>query len=227
MQGCRPFFMAAPGPMVPCGLPMIIFDFDGTLVNSMHLCVTELMETFKAMNLPVPPQAELEKCNGPSHEEAARLLKLPEKLQREFLRIRGEYQMTLMDSCQEIYPGVVKMLDVLSACADLFIASNGSQEYIDRSLKNWSIGKYFKKAKGGDPSRTKGQLVAELIQDYRPCRAIMVGDRLSDILAGKENGLCTVAAAYGFGSPEEWREADRQAYSVEDLTDICLQLCGR
>jgi phosphoglycolate phosphatase len=219
--------MAAPGFAVPCGLPMIIFDFDGTLVNSMHLCVTELKKTFLTMNLPVPPQAELEKCNGPSHEEAAELLKVPKELQAEFLRIRSGYQMSLMDSCQKIYPGVPKMLDTLSACATLCIASNGGQEYVDRSLSNWGIGKYFLKAMGGEASRTKSQLVGELLKEFRPLRAVMAGDRLSDILAGKENGLYTVAAAYGFGTEAEWREADRQACSVEELTDICLQFCGR
>jgi phosphoglycolate phosphatase-like HAD superfamily hydrolase len=206
---------------------MIIFDFDGTLVDSMHLCVTELTETFLAMKLPVPSQAELEKCNGPSHEEAAELLKVPRDKQAEFLKIRGGYQMELVDSCQKIYPGVPKMLDTLSACATLCIASNGRQEYVDRSLSNWNIGKYITKAKGGDVSRTKGQLVGELLKEYRPLRAVMAGDRLSDILAGKENGLYTVAAAYGFGSKDEWREADVQAHSVEELTDICLQFCGR
>ena len=227
MQGCRPFFMAAPGPYIPCGLPMIIFDFDGTLVDSMRLCVSELRETFRAMNLPVPPQAALEACNGPSHEQAAELLKLPKELLAEFLRIRGEYQMALMESCQQIYPGVPEMLNTLSACANLCIASNGRQEYVDRSLANLGIGRYFLKAKGGEVTSTKGQLIGAFLEEYRPCRAIVAGDRLSDFLAGKENGLYTVAACYGFGSPEEWREADRQAATVKELTDICLQFCGR
>ncbi len=227
MQGCRPFFMAAPGPCVPCGLPMIIFDFDGTLIDSRHLCVTELQKTFRDMNLPVPPKEELEKYNGPSHEETAKMLGLPKGLEAEFCKIRRGYQMALLESCQQIYPGVIKMLDILSACAGLFIASNASQEYIDKSLQHWGIGKYFVKAQGGDAARTKGQLVAELVREHCPLRAVMVGDRLIDILAGKENGLCTVAAAYGFGSPLEWQEADKQAHSVEELTDICLQFCGR
>ncbi len=227
MQGWTPFFMAAPGTAVPCGLPMIIFDFDGTLIDSRNLCVTELRKTFRDMNLPVPPDHELGKCNGPSHEEAAKILGLPEELQAEFCKIRRGYQMALMDSYQQMYHGVPKMLDILSPCADLFIASNAGQEYIDKSLHHWNIGKYFVKARGGDAARTKSQLVAELVREHRPLRAVMVGDRLSDILAGKENGLCTVAAAYGFGSPLEWQDADKQAYSVEELTDICLQFCGR
>ncbi len=227
MQGCRPFFMAAPGPCVPCGLPMIIFDFDGTLIDSMNLCVTELRNTFRDMNLPVPPEEELKRCNGPTHEETVKILGLPKELEAEFCKIRRGYQMGLLESCQQIFPGVIKMLDILSACADLFIVSNAGQDYIDKSLDHWGIRKYFVKALGGDADHTKGQLVGELVREHRPFRAVMVGDRLIDILAGKEHGLCTIAAAYGFGTPLEWQEADKQAYSVEELTDICLQFCGR
>ena len=225
MQGCTPFFMAAPGAGLPCGLPAIIFDFDGTLIDSSRLCVAELRETYREMNLPAPSQAILEAVNGPSHEEAAGLLGVPEELQAEFCKIRGKYQMALLTSCQRIYPGVKEMLNTLSACADLFIASNAGQGYIDRSLAHWNIGKYFVRAKGGDPAHTKGQLVGSILKECRPLSAVMVGDRQSDILAGKENGLYTVAACYGFGSPEEWRDADKQAATVEELTDICLQFC--
>lgn len=227
MQGFKPFFMAAPGAAAPCGAPMILFDFDGTLADSMLLCVMELRETFRAMNLPEPPEAELRKCNGPSHEEAAELLLIPRELQPEFLRIRVSFQEKLMDACQRIYPGVPRMLEILSACADLAVVSNGRGEYVEKSLRRWNIGQYFWEARGGEPGRTKGQLVGELIQKRRPVRAAMVGDRLCDIQAGRENGLYTIAAAYGFGTPEEWREADRQAASVEELTGACLEFCGR
>lgn len=227
MQGCTPFFMAAPGAGIPCGLPAIIFDFDGTLIDSSRLCVTELQETYREMNLPAPPEAVLKAANGPSHEEAARLLGVPEELQAEFCRIRGKYQMALLTSCQRIYPGVKEMLSTLSGCAELFIASNAGQNYLDTSLAHWGIGKYFVKVKGHDLASTKGQLVGAILKEHHPVRAVMVGDRQSDIRAGKENGLYTVAAAYGFGSPAEWRDADKQAASIEELTDICLQFCGR
>lgn len=227
MQGCNPFYSAAPGVIAPCGLPMILFDFDGTLVDSMELCVRELQETFQDMGLPVPNRAMLEKCNGPTHEEAAQLLGIPLHLSEDYARIRNGYQMALMTTCQKIYPGVVDLLKLLSACANLCIVSNGRQEYIDRSIDHWGIRHYFAKALGGRPGVVKAQLIAELIQEYRPLRAVMVGDRLTDIHAGRENGLYTIAAAYGFGSPDEWREADARADSVEELKNLCLQFCGR
>ncbi len=219
--------MSAPSAAMPCGLPMIIFDFDGTLVDSMGLCVRELEESFIALNLTVPDQAELEKCNGPTFEEAVHLLGVPENLHADFLRIRSEKQMELLQSCQRMYEGVERLLSVLSSAATLCIASNGRQLYLDKSIEHWGIGPYFTKIQGGDPSRTKGQLVADMIKEFNPVKAMMVGDRLTDILAGRENGIYTIAATYGFGSPLEWQEADCRASSVEALLDLCLQLCGR
>ena len=227
MQGYTPLMMAAPGPGLVYGLPMIIFDFDGTLVDSMMLCVTELQETFLDMGLPVPPEETLKSCNGPSHEEAAVLLGLPEDKQAEFLTIRSDKQMKYLETYQQIYPGVRDMLNSLSACANLCIASNSAQRYIDKSLKHWDIGRYFTCAVGSDPKRSKGQLIGELIRQQRPERTMMAGDRRTDIAAGRENGLYTVAACYGFGSPEEWVDADRKAHTVQELFDICLEFCQR
>ncbi len=227
MQGCNPILMVAPGTIAPCGLPMILFDFDGTLVDSMELCVKEIEETYKAMDLPVPPRAVLEKCNGPTIEQAAEILGLPKHLHLDYVRIRNGLQMTLMASCQKIYPGIVNMLKALSTCAFMCIVSNGGQEYIDKSVDNWGIRHYFLKALGGRPGFTKAQVIAELLRELNPIRTVMVGDRLTDIQAGRENGLYTIAAAYGFGSPEEWREADRIADTVDELFNLCLQFCGR
>ncbi len=225
MQGSIPFCLAAPGAAAPAGLPMILFDFDGTLVDSMPLTIRELEETFKTVGLPVPPRALLEKGNGPSHEEAAGLLGVPGHLHEMFNRVRGEFQMALLEACQQIYPGIPQMLETLRSCALLCVVSNGRQVYIDRSMAFWHLDGYFAKAQGGRPGFTKGQLIGEMIREYRPSRAMMVGDRLSDIAAGRENGLYTIAAAYGFSYPEEWREADAIAGSVEELTDLCLRFC--
>ena len=51
----------------------------------------------------------------------------------------------------------------------------------------------------------------------------MVGDRIGDIRAGKENALPTIAAAFGYGNAAEWAEADATAYSMEELQAMLLK----
>ena len=62
----------------------------------------------------------------------------------------------------------------------------------------------------------------QVLDQMRPQRAVMVGDRKGDFLAGRDNGLPTVSACYGYGLPDEWALADRQAYSVEKLQNMLL-----
>jgi phosphoglycolate phosphatase len=51
----------------------------------------------------------------------------------------------------------------------------------------------------------KTELIAHIFTQIacRPWQAVMIGDRASDILAGKANGMRTLAVTYGFGSVEE------------------------
>jgi phosphoglycolate phosphatase len=38
--------------------------------------------------------------------------------------------------------------------------------------------------------------------------AVMVGDRSHDIHAARDNGMASVAVKWGYGTPEDWRDAD-------------------
>jgi phosphoglycolate phosphatase len=155
------------------------------------------------------------------------LLGLPAHRREDFCRIWEVQALLLLPDYQRPFPGVLKMLDALSSCARLCIASNGKPEYLQASLELMGIKKYFHEVKGGAPGRTKGQSVKELLSDSFSRRVMMAGDRMADIQAGRDNGLYTVAACYGYGSPEEWADADWKAQTVEELTDICLAFCQR
>ena len=52
----------------------------------------------------------------------------------------------------------------------------------------------------------KTELVAHILaeRDLKPEHTVMIGDRASDIAAGRANGTHTVAVTYGFGSLEEF-----------------------
>ena len=46
--------------------PVIFFDWDGTLADSMNLCVAEIRQALITMRLPDLPDDVLRQCNGPS-----------------------------------------------------------------------------------------------------------------------------------------------------------------
>ena len=59
------------------GKPVVFFDWDGTLADSMSLCMGECALTLEWMGLPPLHERDLMRCNGPTLEGAAAILGVP------------------------------------------------------------------------------------------------------------------------------------------------------
>lgn len=204
--------------------PVICFDWDGTLCDSMNLCVEEVRLTLIRMGLPVPPDEVLRLCNGPSNEEAASIIGVPGDRIAEYMDIRLHAGLELCPSVNHLFPGAKEMLESLRGKASLCVVSNGLRDYINLCLRLFGLEDVFVRTEAFKHGRSKAQALAEVIADLRPDRAWMVGDRLGDLAAGKANGIPTVVACFGYGTPEEWAEADVQARTMEELTEQLMKL---
>lgn len=205
---------------------LICFDWDGTLADSMAMCVAENAETLRRMGLPVPPEATLRRCNGPTYEEAAPLLGVPPERTREYMDIRLQTELSLCVSTSRLFPGIREMLVRLQPRAALCVVSNGIRAYLDVCMAAYHVDGLFRRVEAFQPGRAKAWALGEVLAALRPRRAWMVGDRLGDFRAGQANGLPTIAAQYGFGTPAEWACADFRAATVDDLTKLLLSLTG-
>ena len=204
--------------------PVIFFDWDGTIADSMPLCVGEITLALERMGLPVPPVETLMACNGPTYEESVDVLGLPHERGEEFLRLRKEAEMELVPKVQRFFPGIREMLEELLTFADLAIVSNGLEEYLRLSTKVMQVEDCFTRLQAHIPGKTKGEALGLLMAEMQPEKCVMVGDRLGDINAGKVNGIPTVAACYGFGNEEEYRQADYRADSAAEMTALLKQI---
>lgn len=202
--------------------PTIFFDWDGTLCDSMQLCIEENRNTLLAMGLPDQPDEVLRQCNGPTFEEAAPLIGIPADRMEEYCRIRLACALDLVPKVNRLFPGARELLDALRDKADLCIVSNGTEAYLKLCLKQFGLEDVFRLVIWCHPERTKTQNLALAIAETQPERAVMVGDRTGDIRAGKANGLRTIAAAFGYGNDAEWAEADLRADTMAELQRILL-----
>lgn len=204
--------------------PVIFFDWDGTIADSMPLCIGEIRLALQRMGLPDLPDSKLMECNGPTYEESVAVLGLPQERGEEFLRLRKEAEMELVPQVQQFFPGIRQMLDELRTFADLAIVSNGLQEYLELSSRVLDVEDCFIRLQAHIPGKNKAEALALLIDELKPERCVMVGDRLGDIDAGKANGIPTVAACYGFGNEAEYAQADYRADTVADMTALLKKL---
>lgn len=214
----------------------VIFDMDGTLFETDKLLVPvhhRVFETLREEGLyehETPPVERLLSCLGmllediwrqvmPDSTEAARkradVLLL--QYEREGLE-RGE---------GELYPFVEETLRELhSRGIKLFVASNGLEEYVKGVAKFKGIAPLFDGlySAGEYETSTKVDLVARLLKDHNIQSAWMVGDRSSDVEAGKGNGLQTIGCAYAtYGRASEIEGADVLINDFRELLPLLEQ----
>lgn len=204
--------------------PIIFFDWDGTLCDSMQLCIEENRTTLLTMGLPDQPDEVLRRCNGPTFEEAAPIIGIPAERMAEYCRIRLSCALTLVPKVNRLFPGAKELLSALKDRAELCIVSNGTREYLTLCMQQFGLEGVFRRMAWSRPERSKAQNLAGLLAELQPERAFMVGDRIGDIRAGQANGLPTIAAAYGYGCDAEYAEADFRADTMAELQAMLLRL---
>ncbi len=205
--------------------PVIFFDWDGTLCDSMELCIQENRAALLSLGLPDQPDEVLRCCNGPTIEEAAPMIGVPLDRVEEYCRVYLAHELALVPKYNRLFPGAKEMLQALSGKAELCIVSNGNADYLALCQQIFGLEGVFHRVAASRPDRTKAQNLAALMDELAPERAVMVGDRIGDIRAGQQNGLPTIAAAFGFGSDEEYAHATWRADSMENLQAMLLRFC--
>jgi len=208
-------------------IKLIIFDLDGTLVDSSIDITNSLnyaIEPYDFQKLSVEKTISLvgegltklvEKMLGEDRKEI-----LPEVLKR-FI---DHYSAHLTDYTRA-YPGVRETLEELSAYKKAVI-SNKREFLSKRLLEALGLAVYFDSILGSDsagerkPSPKPLQKVMEILS-FRPEETLMVGDSNFDIEAGKAAGVTTIAVTYGYKEISVLRDAD---YMIDDMRKLPAKL---
>ena len=121
----------------------IFFDWDGTLADSMPLCIEQIRRTLEELNLPPRTNAELARCNGPTYQESVALLDIPAEKAEDYLRTRQRIEMEIVPTWQRLFPGIKELLQALSGQAELVVVSNGLRDYLRLSMEVTGTAGFF------------------------------------------------------------------------------------
>lgn len=208
----------------------MLFDLDGTLFRTETLLEEvhrRVFATLRAEGLYTAPEPPVERLLGslgmllehiwqrvmpgssPAAQDRANELLL-------------QYELEELESGRgELYEGVPETLrELRSRGVRLFVASNGLERYVKEVPRLRGIGELFEGfySAGEYETRSKVELVRRLLSDSGVRSAWMVGDRHSDVEAGRGNGLLTVGCDYaGFRRPGELDGADVIIARFEEL----------
>ncbi|OMF35917.1 haloacid dehalogenase [Paenibacillus sp. FSL H8-0548] len=214
----------------------VIFDMDGTLFETDTLLVPvhrRLFDTLRAEGLyehETPPVERLLGCLGMVLEDIWREI-MPDSSEAARKRadvLMLQYELEGLAAGEgTLYPYVEQTLRELKAHGvKLFVASNGLEEYVKGVAKYRGIAPLFDGlySAGEYETLSKVDLVAQLLKDHGVKSAWMVGDRSSDVEAGKGNGLQTIGCAYAaYGQAAELAGADVLITDFRELTRLLEQ----
>jgi phosphoglycolate phosphatase len=136
-----------------------------------------------------------------------------------------QYQLEeLENKVGDLYTGVQETLAALHRRGiRLFVASNGLEAYVKGVVAAKGLDYLFEGlySAGEYQTQSKVDLVRLLLEEYDLESAWMVGDRSSDVEAGKGNHLFVVGCSYAdFGNSKELNEADIVIAKFADLLNV-------
>ncbi len=119
-----------------------------------------------------------------------------------------------------LYPNVKEIFSYLKENNfSIYISSNGLVEYLQAIVSYYHLDSWVTETFSIQQIQTldKGDLVKKIIKKYDITNAAVVGDRLSDINAAKDNGLIAIGCNFDFAQEDELAQAD---YVIDDLIEL-------
>jgi phosphoglycolate phosphatase len=187
---------------------LVIFDVDGTLIDSQRHIMAAMTHAFAATGHPVPPLTDVLAIVGLSLPEAvARLVPRLDPATRD--SIVGEYKHSFMadrigGAVSPLYPGAAAALDRLSASPRIIlgIATGKSRRGLDHVLRAHGLTGRFATEQVADDHPSKphpAMLLAALAATHTdPADAVIIGDTTFDIDMGRAAGIRTIGVAWGY-----------------------------
>ncbi|CAH1225911.1 MULTISPECIES: HAD hydrolase-like protein [Paenibacillus] len=208
----------------------MIFDMDGTLFQTETLLMPayhRLFDTLRAeghFEGETPPEERMLGSLGMLLEDIWKVV-MPdasEAAHRRADELLLQLEIEGLDGGDSrLYPQVKETLEALKEQGvRLFVASNGLEDYVKGVAFAHEIMPLFEGVYSAGQYKTpsKVDLVQILLKKHHIQDAWMVGDRSSDVEAGKMNGQTVIGCAYaGFGRDEELAGSD---VLISDFTEL-------
>ncbi|NII12373.1 HAD hydrolase-like protein [Oleiagrimonas sp. C23AA] len=211
---------------------LILFDLDGTLIDSQRGIFACIAHALNGMGEPVPPESQLRSWIGPPLRVSFPqvLGDAPERTEEAVRRYREHFQQCGWHQ-HEVYPGIAETVTALHGDGHtLAVVTAKTQDEAERIIAHLPFGACFSRVDGTHPDSAdhgKAEKIALAMQalDSTAEDTLMVGDRRYDMEGAVANQVRAVGVSWGFGSTEELRLAGAsqvidQAHTLRQLVDM-------
>lgn len=182
---------------------LVIFDWDGTLMDSTGSITRSIQLAARDLGLPVPSDREASHVIGLSLEDALHYA-VPMLAPKDYPALVERYRFHFLgfDEGIVMFDGIPGMLAELKARGhSLAIATGKTRAGLERVLKSTALGGLFDATRTADETRSKPhpQMILELIDHFgvAPGDCVMVGDTTHDLQMAQDAKVHPLGVSYG------------------------------
>ncbi|MDG1154189.1 MAG: HAD-IA family hydrolase [Alphaproteobacteria bacterium] len=208
---------------------LIIFDCDGTLVDSQKSIMNAIVTAWESFGLNPPKLSSVLQVIGLTIQDSVRVLE-PDLNENDYGKLEKEFYSAFVNLNEqakieeELFPNVVETLNVLNDDKSYLAVLTGKGNLgLQNTFKNKNIGEYFIATKTSDcgPGKPNPQTMNELIAELGVEKesVVMIGDTTHDILTAKNAGVKSIGVSFGYHSVGELVKAGANEI-VDDFSNL-------
>ncbi len=217
-------------------MKLVIFDMDGTLLDSQAFILKAMRYAFEQAGHPPPRKADVLGTVGLSLDAAVALL-LPDLDEAENRRTVALYQRSFIELRDKmgaeakapLYPGARAALERLHGVDEILlgVATGKARKGLDHAYESHNIGHFFHTSQTADnhPSKPHPSMLHQTLADtgVEAARAVMVGDTEFDMEMGRAAGFRTIGVSWGYHPVSRLGAAD---VIIDDFAELDAALNG-
>lgn len=208
----------------PARFQLLVFDWDGTLADSIDIIVRSMKDAIQQLRLPQRRAREIKRIIGLGLHDGANQL-FPGTSERLHLQLAGAYRDAYFRRSGQIAlfahtRQVIKNLHEQGYW--LAIATGKSRRGLDQALTASDLQTFIHGSRCADETFSKPhpQMLLELMHEFavEPEQTLMIGDSEHDLQMAQNAGVAAVAATFGAADPVHLLEFE----PITSLDDIAM-----
>ena len=193
----------------PRQFDLLIFDWDGTLIDSAGVIVDSIQRACADLAIPIPGVRASRQIIGLGLIQALKTL-LPDLAEEDYPRLVERYRYHYLGRDHDIplFDGVECGIRNLNASGfQLAVATGKNRVGLQRAFASSGLGDAFLTTRTADQTHSKPHpaMVLEIIEELGadPARTLVIGDTGHDLLMASNAGVASLGVTYGAHEPED------------------------
>ncbi len=207
-------------------LKLVIFDWDGTVMDSIGKIVVSLQQAAARVDMPVPPSEQAKQIIGLRLDPAFRRL-FPESTQQARDELSEHYKDVYLNHDTTPTPLFADALELFTALRAhgylLSVATGKARRGLDRMMSETNTAHFFDSSRCSDEAESKPHpdMLQQLLAHHQlePWQAVMIGDTVHDLAMAQAINMPRIGITHGVHGPAEFAQHHPSAV-VHSLAEL-------